>query len=116
MQTKLIVTILISVVSLVVILATEPLYNIDLLNWSMTEIPKLQDGRSSFSFKMWETYSTVGLVIASVLPIGISFVYTTSQRPRAVYYTCYISAVFLVMNITKLAYWQARPFWAAADI
>ena len=101
---------------MIVIFATEPLYNIPLFNWSITTIPKLQEGTSSFQNTMWEAYSTAGLVVASALPIGVSFVYTTTQRPRAVYYTMYIAAVFFVMNVTKLAYWQARPFWVAPDI
>jgi len=28
----------------------------------------------------------------------------------------YIAAVFFVMNVTKLAYWQARPFWVDSSI
>jgi|688.fasta_scaffold375282_2 hypothetical protein len=76
MEKRTIVYIVISIFTLIVILATEPLYNATLFNWSITTIPKLQAGTSSFQNSMWEAYSTAGLVVASALPIGVSFVYT----------------------------------------
>ena len=113
---KNIFVILISLVCLIAILATETLYNQPLFEWSTTTIANIQAGAKPYQFTLWELYSTGGLVVASAVPIVVPLVMTTTQRPRAVYYVVFLAAVFLVMNITKLAYFQARPFWISSSI
>lgn len=54
--------------------------------------------------------------MACAAPIVVALYHTTTQRPRAVYYIVVLAAIFLVMNITKLAYHQARPFWVSFAI
>lgn len=105
-----------SIAVLLAILLTEPMYNQSLYDWSLTKIPELQDKVSERGFLMWELYSTGGLVVACAAPVVYSLYKTTTERPRAVYYTMVLSAIFLVMTVSKLSYHQARPFWVAANI
>ena len=104
-KTKQLIAILLSISSLIIILATEPFYSTKLFDWSTSAINNLQANSKPYQISIWEGYSTAGLVVASALPIVICVVMTTSQRPRAVYYVVLLSAIFFVMNVTKLAYW-----------
>jgi membrane-associated phospholipid phosphatase len=38
------------------------------------------------------------------------------ERARAAYYFIFYSALALVVNITKLTYEQARPFWVSTAV
>ena len=105
-----------SIVALIIILVTEPIYNLDLFNWSLIEIPVLQVNTTNSGFVIWDIYSNVCLVIACGAPIVWALAHTLTQRHRAVYYVIVLSAIFLVMNITKLIYHQARPFWDSSSI
>lgn len=63
-----------SLIALVVILATEPLYNQSLFSWSITEIPVVQSNTTTVGFAAWEIYSTGCLVIACAAPIVIPLI------------------------------------------
>jgi hypothetical protein len=75
-NTKIIVDIVLSVGTLVIIFATEPIYNESLFNWSIDNIPQLQSEVSDFGLTLWEIWSAVGLAIASFIPIIITLIMT----------------------------------------
>jgi hypothetical protein len=75
-NSKLIVDLVLSVGTLVIIFATEPLYNQPLFNWSIDTIPQIQSGLSDFSKSAWIAWSAIGLSIASTLPILIPLLMT----------------------------------------
>ena len=56
---------------------------------------------------------SVVLVIAA--PIVVSLL-DFKQRARAFYYVVMLTTMLFAMNITKLAYHQARPFWVSPEI
>ena len=63
----------ISLISLVIIIYTEPQYSESLFNKSLEVIPKLQEGSEKGDFKviMWSIYSNGGIGLAMALPIII---------------------------------------------
>lgn len=48
--------------------------------------------------------------------IGFAIMYNWFSRGRAFYYICFLSAVGYLMNVTKMAYHEPRPFMVNSDI
>ena len=64
---------------------------------------------------MWSIYSNTGIGGCIVLPpVILLFIYW--KRLHSFYYVVVISAMLLVMNISKLFYHQPRPYWVRAEI
>ena len=63
----------ISLISLVLIIYTEPQYSEPLFNKSLEIIPKIQEGSSKgdFNVMMWSFYSNGGIALAMALPIVV---------------------------------------------
>lgn len=105
----------VSIITLIIIIYTEPQYNQTLFDKSLTIIPNIQEGASNFKIFMWRAYSNGGLVLAEGLPIVVCSI-ILNQRARAFYYVVALGCLLITMNVTKLYYHQARPFWASADV
>ena len=104
----------ISALTLVLILVAEPIYSQSLFDSSLTFIADLQSTISDPGFEIWRLYSdSIALIIAA--PILISML-KFRERARAFYYTLMLTSMLFVMNVGKLTYHQARPFWVSADI
>ena len=96
-------------------LLLEYYYIIPLWPKSENYIIGLQTGASDAKKKFWHIYSDVGLyVVMAVAPI-VMLLYT-SQRPRLFYYISVLAGLLFVMNVSKLFYHNARPFWQWADV
>ena len=67
-----------SLVVLLAIILTEPMYNQSLYDWSFTKIPEVQSKVSETGFLIWELYSTGGLVVACAAPIVYTLYKTTT--------------------------------------
>ena len=93
----------ICLVTLCMILYTEPQYSEKLFEKSLEIIPNIQSGASNFKITMWSLYSNAGLGAAEGLPIVI-FLIMLHQRARAFYYVVVLGCLLLVMNVTKLYY------------
>ena len=52
---------------------------------------------------------TFGIIIVVLLPL-------LDQRPRVVYLACLLSVAIGIVNVTKMAYVQPRPFWVEPAI
>jgi len=65
--------------------------------------------------KLWSLYSTIGLMVATIAPVGF-FLLRFEQRPRSFYYLTVLTVVFFFMNIFKLYYHNPRPYWVDPDV
>ena len=104
-----------SLIWLIIILFTEPLYNQSLFDESLNLIPQLQHGASNFKIKMWYLFSNVTFYASLLAPILV-FLLIFQQRARAFYYVMVFGVALLVTNVMKLKYHQARPFWVSEDV
>jgi len=63
---------------------------------------------------MWKTVTEmILLVIAGPIVLGML---RFKDRARAFYYVVMLTTLLFIMNVGKLFYWQARPFWVSPDI
>lgn len=99
------------------IIYSETSYSQTLFDKSLEVIPNIQNGSTKGDFKvnMWSFYSNAGLGAVIALPI-IIFYLLFHERVRCFYYVACFGAFTLLMNVTKLYYHQARPFWASPDV
>lgn len=70
---------------------------------------------SSGQIEFWKIWTDVGLIAIIAVPIGV-FYLLPDQRLRCVYYLKVFTLITTIMNLTKLAYADARPYWASAEI
>ena len=60
-------------------------------------------------------YSNGGIGLVLAAPV-VGCLIVLHQRARAFYYVTFIGCTLLIMNVTKLYYHQARPYWASEDV
>ena len=90
-------------------------YDLKLFNSSLDYIEKIQDGASVASQTIWNLYSNIGVAAIVGLPPAIILL-VFWDRLHSFMYVVMITALFFIMNVGKLWYWQARPFWAREEI
>lgn len=94
---------LISLITLAFILITETSYSQSLFDKSLDDIVAIQAGRSDAGVTMMQLYSNLGVAVALLLPIVLSFL-VFHERVRAFYYTVMVTCFLMIMNIGKLYY------------
>lgn len=109
------VRVLLSFMALITILILQQAYEWTWFDYSLTFIPKLQAGASSFTQWAWDFYSNAGLSLINAVPFLATFLYV-EQRARAFYYLVVIAGISAITAVMKLNYHQQRPIWVSEDI
>lgn len=104
-----------SLASLVLIIVMEPWYRQGLFNSSIDTIVKIQSDASETAIVIWKGYSNLAIVVVMVAPIVASLL-RFHERCRAFYYVVMLTAMLFTMNVSKLCYWQPRPFWVSPAV
>lgn len=99
-----------SLVVLVIILATEPLYRRALFDRNLSIIAHIQYGATKTQITFWKFWSDFWLSLLMLAPIFVLYI-LPRQRPRLFYYLCCLSFTFYTMSLTKMLYKGARPPW-----
>lgn len=99
-----------SMASLVLIIVTEPWYRQGLFDSSLDSIIIIQSDATETAIAIWKGYTNSALIVAMIAPI-IASLLRFHERCRTFYYVVMLTAMLFIMNVSKLCYWQARPFW-----
>jgi len=106
---------LVSLLALILILMVETYYRDSLYQSSLGFIKDIQAGASDTAATLWSLYSNVGVASAvGVPPLVLFLVYW--RRIEGLYYAISLTAMLFLMNVTKLWYHEARPYWSDSDI
>ena len=92
-----------------------------MFDYTLETVPEMQSEDTWISLKLWSIYSTVGIIVALVLPFVVTFIMFKKRPlsffyPCAFYYVLMLGSIFFLMGITKVTYHQARPFWVSKEI
>ena len=99
---------------LLVIIGVELAYRKPLFDYSFTAIKTIQANSTKAGIFTFEAFSFVG---AGALYFVVFIVlFNCDSRARAFYHILFLTACIFVMNITKMAYFEPRPYFVDIDI
>ena len=82
---------------------------------SLTYIPRIQEGASTFKQKTWGAYSDFFLAVIGGGPAVISYLFI-SQRARSFYYIVASVGIDALTSVAKLNYHEAQPIWVSENV
>ena len=97
------------------ILMIETWYRQPLFDSSLDFIERIQKDASEAVAVTWEIYSNLGVFsLIAIPPVALYIIWW--KRMHSFYYVIMITSMLAMMNITKLWYHEARPFWVRDNI
>jgi len=98
----------------ILVFSLEFAYRDALFNYSIEQQKALQASITAFGLVVFEGFSLWG----NGAPYFLAFfvVFNQSNRPRAFYYVMFLTACGFLMNTSKMAYHEPRPFMVTPDI
>lgn len=106
---------ILSLCCLTALIATNRLYRQQLFDITLSFVPILQKSAGETQINFWTIYTDVAYALVNYVPIGI-FYLIYGQRERSFYYLLAWAGNGYLLNLTKLSYHAARPFWVSQEI